>query len=62
MIENVYSKLGEEPDYARRDLFDAITNKTYPSWTLKIQVITQEDVEKFEFNPFDATKVCFESL
>ena len=50
--------IGEDPDYARRDLFDSIENKRFPSWTLYIQVITLEEVHSdFTYNPFDATKV-----
>lgn len=49
---------GQDPDYARRDLFNSIENKRFPSWTLYIQVITLEEVHSdFTYNPFDATKV-----
>lgn len=30
---------GADPDYATRDLFNAIETKNFPSWTLHIQVI-----------------------
>jgi len=46
-----------EPDYATRDLFNAIANKDFPSWTFYIQVMTYEQAEKFKWNPFDLTKV-----
>ena len=48
---------GSDPDYAMRDLYNAIANGNYPSWTLKIQVMTFEEAEKFRWNPFDLTKV-----
>ncbi|CAG2120467.1 unnamed protein product, partial [Medioppia subpectinata] len=48
---------GTDPDYARRDLFEAISGHRYPSWTLKMQVITEQEAKKFDFNPFDATKI-----
>lgn len=48
---------GSDPDYAIRDLFNAIANKNFPSWTMKIQVMTYEEAEKSKFNPFDVTKV-----
>ncbi|XP_078582866.1 catalase-like [Branchiostoma floridae x Branchiostoma japonicum] len=48
---------GSDPDYAGRDLFNAIAEGNYPSWTLKIQVMTFEEAEKFRFNPFDLTKI-----
>ncbi|XP_052241310.1 catalase-like [Dreissena polymorpha] len=48
---------GSEPDYAIRDLYNAIAEGNYPSWSLKIQVMTFEEAEKFRWNPFDLTKV-----
>lgn len=48
---------GQDPDYATRDLFNAIENGDYPSWTLKIQVMTSKEADKVGFNPFDVTKV-----
>jgi catalase len=48
---------GSDPDYAMRDLHDAIEAGNPPSWTLKIQIMTFEEAEKFRWNPFDVTKV-----
>lgn len=48
---------GKDPDYAQRDLVKAIDKKEYPRWTLKIQVMTEEQARKFKWNPFDITKV-----
>lgn len=39
------------------DLFNAIANGDFPSWTLLIQVMSPEEAEKCKFNPFDVTKV-----
>lgn len=39
------------------DLYNAIEQGNNPSWTLKIQVMTEEQAEKFAYNPFDLTKV-----
>lgn len=46
-----------DPDYAIRDLYNAIANGNYPSWSFYVQVMTFEQAEKFPFNPFDLTKV-----
>lgn len=46
-----------DPDYSIRDLYNAIANGNYPSWTFYIQVMTEEEAEKFKWNPFDVTKV-----
>ena len=47
---------GADPDYAGRDLFEAIERKEFPKWRLCIQVITEEQAQNFSFNPFDLTK------
>jgi catalase len=48
---------GTDPDYATRDLYNAIARGQFPSWTFYIQVMTFEEAEKFRWNPFDITKV-----
>lgn len=48
---------GIDPDYAQRDLVEAIDRKEYPKWALKIQVMTNEEAKHFKWNPFDVTKV-----
>ncbi|MFI5864997.1 catalase [Streptomyces sp. NPDC051546] len=48
---------GEDPDYHRRDLTDAIAGGEPPSWTLFVQVMPFEDAPGYRFNPFDLTKV-----
>ncbi len=46
-----------DPDYAIRDLYDAIARGECPSWTLYVQVMTLEQAAALPFNPFDLTKV-----
>lgn len=48
---------GLDPDFAQRDLVEAIDKKNFPKWAMKIQVMTDEQATKFTFNPFDLTKV-----
>jgi len=48
---------GENPDYSIQDLYNAIANGNFPSWTLYIQVMTVAEAESNKFNPFDVTKV-----
>ncbi|XP_040266631.1 catalase-like [Bufo bufo] len=50
---------GKTPDYAIKDLEEAITRGDFPSWRLCIQVMTLDQAEKMPFNPFDITKVWF---
>ena len=48
---------GQDAEYHRRDLFDAIKRGDFPSWTLKVQIMPFKEAEKYRFNPFDLTKV-----
>jgi catalase len=43
----------------QRDLFDSIANGDFPQWTLKIQVMTEQQAKEMPYNPFDLTKVWF---
>jgi catalase len=47
----------EDPDYHRRDLWEAIGRKDYPVWRLEMQIMPFEDAATYRFNPFDLTKV-----
>lgn len=48
---------GEDPDWATRDLFEAIERGDYPKWNLRIQVMPELDAKTYRWNPFDLTKV-----
>lgn len=48
---------GSDPDYATRDLHNAIARGEFPQYNMSIQVMTFEQAEKFKYNPFDLTKV-----
>uniref|UniRef100_A0A914HW77 Catalase core domain-containing protein n=1 Tax=Globodera rostochiensis TaxID=31243 RepID=A0A914HW77_GLORO len=47
----------EDPDYAIRDLYNAIASGDFPQWDFFIQVMTFEEASHFRWNPFDLTKV-----
>ncbi|MBV9573028.1 MAG: catalase [Acidobacteriales bacterium] len=53
---------GADPDYHRRDLWEAIEAGAYPEWELALQIFTEEDAEKFSFDVLDATKIVPEEL
>ncbi|KAF8881957.1 catalase [Gymnopilus junonius] len=53
---------GQDPDFHRKDLEEAIKNGWYPKWTFGIQVIEEKDEHSFDFDILDATKVWPESL
>ncbi|CAG9840304.1 unnamed protein product [Diabrotica balteata] len=46
-----------DPDYSIRDLFNAIADGNYPSWTTYVQIMTPEQAQRSPFDPFDLTKV-----
>ena len=48
---------GVEPRWAAKDLYNAIKEGNYPSWTMHIQTMTDEQAQNFDWNPFDLTKV-----
>jgi catalase len=53
---------GADPDFHRRDLWEAIESKNYPEWELGIQVFTEEEADRFSFDVLDATKLIPEEL
>ena len=55
-------KAMEDPDYAIRDLYNAIARKHFPTWTMFIQTMSFEQAERWEYNPFDLTKVFLTSI
>ena len=48
---------GADPDFHRRDLWDAIDAGEYPEWELGLQVIPEADEHNFDFDLLDATKL-----
>jgi len=48
---------GSDPQYCQKDLYDSIVRGSFPSWTLKVQVMPEADARSYRFNPFDLTKV-----
>ena len=53
---------GQDPDFHRRDLYDAIANGAYPEYELGIQVVPEADEHNFSFDILDATKLIPEEL
>ncbi|XP_065211364.1 catalase-like [Planococcus citri] len=56
-VEKARELASSDPDYAIRDLYNAIAKGDYPSWTLCIQIMTLEEAKTYKYNPFDLTKV-----
>jgi catalase len=53
---------GADPDFHRRDLWEAIEAGAFPEWELGVQVFSEADAEKFSFDVLDATKIIPEEL
>ncbi|MEM9292837.1 MAG: catalase [Acidobacteriota bacterium] len=49
--------IGEDRESHQRDLFNSIEQGDFPRWRVCVQVMTQEQAESFQWNPFDLTKV-----
>ena len=53
---------GADPDYHRRDLFNAIQMGDFPEWELGVQLFSEEDAAGFEFDHLDSTKLIPEEV
>ncbi|EGO02731.1 hypothetical protein SERLA73DRAFT_158522 [Serpula lacrymans var. lacrymans S7.3] len=53
---------GQDPDFHRKDLNEAIENGAYPKWKLAIQTLPESREHEFEFDILDATKVWPQEL
>ncbi|HYZ55784.1 MAG TPA: catalase [Streptosporangiaceae bacterium] len=48
---------GADPDFHRRDLWDAITQGNFPEWELGLQLFDDEFADRFTFDVLDPTKI-----
>ncbi|MFA6207406.1 MAG: catalase [Methylocystis sp.] len=48
---------GADPDFHRRDLWDAIKGGHFPEWELGLQLFDEEFADTFEFDILDSTKI-----
>jgi len=53
---------GKDPDFHRRDLWEAIENDDFPEWELGVQMIAQDKEHSFGFDLLDPTKLIPEEL
>lgn len=53
---------GKDPDFHRRDLWEAIENGDFPEWELGVQIVAEKDEHKFDFDLLDPTKLIPEEL
>jgi catalase len=53
---------GADPDFHRRDLWDAIHMGDFPEWELGLQLFDEAFADKFDFDVLDATKIIPEEV
>ncbi len=53
---------GADPDFHRRDLWEAIEQGHYPEWELGVQVVEESEEFDFDFDLLDPTKIIPEEL
>lgn len=53
---------GADPDFHRRDLWNAIQTGDFPEWELCLQVFDQAFADAFDFDVLDPTKIIPEEL
>jgi catalase len=53
---------GKDPDFHRRDLWEAIENGDYPEWELGVQIVEEKDEHSFTFDLLDPTKIIPEEI
>ncbi|MEP9380634.1 catalase [Aquabacter sp. CN5-332] len=53
---------GADPDFHRRDLWDAIQSGNFPEWELRVQLFDQDFADSFDFDVLDPTKLIPEEI
>jgi catalase len=53
---------GADPDFHRRDLWNAIETGDFPEWELGVQLFDEAFAESFDFDVLDATKLIPEEI
>lgn len=60
--DEAHKMAGKDPDWLRRDLWEAIEMGDYPEFELCVQIVEEKDEHKFDFDLLDATKIIPETL
>lgn len=54
--------MGKDPDFHRRDMYEAIEAGMFPEWELGVQIFGDKEADSFDFDILDATKLIPEEL
>jgi catalase len=60
--EEVLRIQGNDPDFNRRDLWEAIERGQYPEWEFGVQLVPEADEHDFDFDLLDSTKIIPEEV
>ncbi len=55
--EEANNLIGQDRESHQRDLFESIEQGDYPKWAVKVQIMSEADVAKTPYDPFDLTKI-----
>jgi catalase len=55
--KDIPTSIGADWNVMSNDLYNAVKAHEYPKWDLYIQVLSPKDLDKFDFDPLDDTKV-----
>ncbi|RMC37224.1 catalase [Paracoccus alkanivorans] len=53
---------GADPDFHRRDMWDAVQAGNYPEWELCVQIFDHDFADSFDFDVLDPTKLIPEEI
>jgi catalase len=62
VLDEAVKLAGADPDFHRRDLWEAIAAGNYPEWDLAVQVFDQELADSLPYDVLDATKLIPEEV
>ncbi|MFA5577328.1 MAG: catalase [Tissierellaceae bacterium] len=57
--EAAASIIANDRESHQRDLYEAIEKGDFPKWTFYVQIMTEEEADNLDYNPFDLTKVWY---
>jgi catalase len=53
---------GKDPDFHRRDLWEAIESGNFPEYEFGVQIVEEKDEHRFDFDLLDPTKIIPEEI
>ncbi|MDH6148210.1 MULTISPECIES: catalase [Paraburkholderia] len=60
--QEIAASIGKDWNLTTNDLYNSIKAHQYPRWDLYVQVMSPKDLDKFDFDPLDDTKVWPSSI